>query len=79
MLEKDIYIAGELIKRGEPVYIEGNTVYVQRVIDSAVDCDHYDDEYDHYDDDRIDCAWMEISCPLELVNRKYCREYEAKK
>ena len=66
-------IAGELIKRGEPVYIEDNVVYVQRLHDNAVDCDEYDEGSDgcyNYD--------LEFTCPLELINRKYCKEYKPK-
>lgn len=73
-------LAGEEIKRGQPVYIKDDLVYVYRPDDDVVDCEHHEEEMQQFPNGPdYDCSWMEIECPLDLPNRKYCREYVVKK
>lgn len=72
-------LAGEEIKRGQPVYIKDGLVYVYRPSDNVVDCEHHNDETYYNNGRYYDCSWFEFECPLDLPNRKYCRDYETKK
>jgi hypothetical protein len=67
----EVLLAGEYLARGDPVYIKDGVVYKLRVMDSAIECEHYENSDVDYD-----CDWMEMVCPLDLPNRKYCRDYK---